>query len=221
MNDRTGKPTGNGRMDDQQFSELYEKYANDVLRFSYFYLGDRQQAEDVTQDVFVRLLTHPDAVGGHNASHILGAEALREASGAPIYASAMEKDLLLDPELNTSNQIGRSCRIKADHYLIDGESVTAAGITLKMILTPGHTEGSCCYFISAEESGGDPILLSGDTLFEESVGRTDLPTGDTYDLTESIRTKLYVLPDNTAVYSGHTGPTTIGHEKKYNYFVHE
>ena len=161
------------------------------------------------------LLTH-----GH-FDHILGAEALREASGAPIYASAMEKDLLLDPELNTSNQIGRSCRIKADHYLIDGESVTAAGITLKMILTPGHTEGSCCYFISAEESGGDPILLSGDTLFEESVGRTDLPTGDTYDLTESIRTKLYVLPDNTAVYSGHTGPTTIGHEKKYNYFVHE
>lgn len=161
------------------------------------------------------LLTH-----GH-FDHILGAEALREASGAPIYASAMEKDLLLDPELNTSNQIGRSCRIKADHYLIDGESVTAAGITLKMILTPGHTEGSCCYFISAEESGGDPILLSGDTLFEESVGRTDLPTGDTYDLTESIRTKLYILPDNTAVYSGHTGPTTIGHEKKYNYFVHE
>lgn len=161
------------------------------------------------------LLTH-----GH-FDHILGAEALREASGASIYASAMEKDLLLDPELNTSNQIGRSCRIKADHYLIDGESVTAAGITLKMILTPGHTEGSCCYFISAEESGGDPILLSGDTLFEESVGRTDLPTGDTYDLTESIRTKLYVLPDNTAVYSGHTGPTTIGHEKKYNYFVHE
>lgn len=161
------------------------------------------------------LLTH-----GH-FDHILGAEALREASGAPIYASAMEKDLLLDPELNTSNQIGRSCRIKADHYLIDGESVTAAGITLKMILTPGHTEGSCCYYITAEESGGDPILLSGDTLFEESVGRTDLPTGDSYDLTESIRTKLYVLPDNTAVYSGHTGPTTIGHEKKYNYFVHE
>ena len=161
------------------------------------------------------LLTH-----GH-FDHMLGAEALKEASGAPIYASALEKELLLDPELNTSNQIGRSCRIKADHYLIDGESVTAAGITLKMISTPGHTEGSCCYYITAEESGGDPILLSGDTLFEESVGRTDLPTGDTYDLTESIRTKLYVLPDNTKVYSGHTGPTTIGHEKKYNYFVHE
>ena len=161
------------------------------------------------------LLTH-----GH-FDHMLGAEALKEASGAPIYASALEKELLLDPELNTSNQIGRSCRIKADHYLIDGESVTSAGITLKMISTPGHTEGSCCYYITAEESGGDPILLSGDTLFEESVGRTDLPTGDTYDLTESIRTKLYVLPDNTKVYSGHTGPTTIGHEKKYNYFVHE
>ena len=72
MNDRTGKPTGNGRMDDQQFSELYEKYANDVLRFSYFYLGDRQQAEDVTQDVFVRLLTHtPDLVPGKEKAWLL------------------------------------------------------------------------------------------------------------------------------------------------------
>ena len=90
-------------------------------------------------------------------------------------------------------------------------------MTLRMISTPGHTEGSCCYYI--EETGGDPILLSGDTLFENSVGRTDLPTGDMHDIVESIRTKLYKLPDNTQVYTGHGGSTTIEHEKKYNYFV--
>ena len=156
-------------------------------------------------------LTH-----GH-FDHIMGVKALKEACGAPVYASALEKDLLTDPYLNTSAQYGRSCVVEPDHWLIDGETVTAADITLRMISTPGHTEGSCCYYI--EETGGDPILLSGDTLFENSVGRTDLPTGDMHDIVESIRTKLYKLPDNTQVYTGHGGSTTIEHEKKYNYFV--
>ena len=151
-------------------------------------------------------LTH-----GH-FDHIMGVKALKEACGAPVYASALEKDLLTDPYLNTSAQYGRSCVVEPDHWLIDGETVTAAGMTLRMISTPGHTEGSCCYYI--EETGGDPILLSGDTLFENSVGRTDLPTGDMHDIVESIRTKLYKLPDNTQDYTGHGGSTTIEHEKK-------
>ena len=159
-------------------------------------------------------LTH-----GH-FDHILGVMALREASGAKVYARALERDVLEDPELNTSITIGRSCSVKADRYLIDGESVTEAGITVRMISTPGHTEGGCCYYMDAQETGADPILISGDTLFEESVGRTDLPTGDMQDLVESIRTKLYVLPEETEVYCGHGGSTTIGHEKRYNYFVH-
>ena len=158
-------------------------------------------------------LTH-----GH-FDHILGLKALKEACGAPVYASALERDVLEDPELNTSISFGRSCTVKADHYLIDGESVTVAGITLKMISTPGHTEGSCCYYIEAEQSGGSPMLISGDTLFEESVGRTDLPTGDMHDLVESVRGKLFKLPDDTVVYPGHGGFTSIEHEKKYNYFV--
>ena len=127
-------------------------------------------------------LTH-----GH-FDHIMGVKALKEACGAPVYASALEKDLLTDPYLNTSAQCGRSCVVEPDHWLIDGETVTAAGITLRMISTPGHTEGSCCYYIM-------------------------------HDIVESIRTKLYKLPDNTQVYTGHGGSTTIEHEKKYNYFV--
>ena len=176
----------------------------------------REIYDDLTKqglEVKAIFLTH-----GH-FDHILGVEALRKASGAPVYACAMEKELLMDTRLNSSADIGKPCRIKADHYLIDGEMVTEAGITMKTLHTPGHTEGSCSYYITAEESGGTPILLSGDTLFEESVGRTDFPTGDMHTLVDSIRTKLYVLPDNTDVYSGHGGFTTIGHEKMYNYFV--
>ena len=158
-------------------------------------------------------LTH-----GH-FDHILGVAALKEASGAPVYASALESDLLADPDLNTSSLLRRSCTLTADHYLHDGDKVTEAGITLQMLSTPGHTEGSCCYYIEGSETGGDPMLISGDTLFEGSVGRTDLPTGSMQDLVESIRTKLYVLPDNTQVYSGHGGFTSIGYEKKNNFFV--
>lgn len=158
-------------------------------------------------------LTH-----GH-FDHISGVKALKEACGAPVYASALERDLLEDPQLNGSSDIGRPVSVTADHYLNDGESVTEAGMKMRVISTPGHTEGGCCYYFDPQQTGGDPVLISGDTLFEESVGRTDLPTGDMQDLVESIRTKLYVLPDETQVYCGHGGSTTIGHEKRYNFFV--
>ena len=78
----------------------------------------------------------------------------------------------------------------------------------------GHTKGSCCYYV--EEAG---LLLAGDTLFAESVGRSDLPTGSGAVLCRSINEKLFVLPEDTKVYPGHGDETTIGHEKKYNPFV--
>ena len=83
-----------------------------------------------------------------------------------------------------------------------------------MLSTPGHTEGSCCYY--AKE---DNILFSGDTLFQESVGRTDLPTGSAAKLVNSIRERLFVLPEDTRVLSGHGDQTTIGEEKQYNPYV--
>ena len=83
-----------------------------------------------------------------------------------------------------------------------------------VIATPGHTEGSCCYYAAAED-----ILFSGDTLFQGSVGRTDLPTGRAAQLSISIREKLFVLPDNTLILSGHGDETTIGEEKQYNPYV--
>ena len=92
--------------------------------------------------------------------------------------------------------------------------ISAAGIQCQLLATPGHTVGSCCYYF---EQGH--ILLSGDTLFEDSVGRTDMPTGSMSALVRSVRQKLMPLPDDTVVYPGHGGTTTIGHERDYNEFL--
>ena len=86
-----------------------------------------------------------------------------------------------------------------------------AGFRIKVLHTPGHTAGSCCYYLPDEG-----ILLSGDTLFRGSYGRTDLETGSTAAIIRSVRRLLKMLPDDTVVLPGHMGRTTIGFEKKYN-----
>ena len=83
-----------------------------------------------------------------------------------------------------------------------------------MIHTPGHTKGSCCYYLKEEG-----VLFSGDTLFCGSVGRTDFPGGSAHEIRESLHKLLNVLPDDTDVYPGHDTSTTIGYEKRYNPFV--
>lgn len=153
------------------------------------------------------LLTH-----GH-FDHIWGCEKLRALSGVKVYANEAEKDLLGDAKKNISAQAGRACTLNADAYLKDGDVLELAGITFQMIATPGHTPGGCCYYM--EEAG---MLICGDTLFEESVGRTDFPGGSMSTLVRSIKEKLFTLPDNTKCYPGHGGSTTIGYEKQNNPF---
>ena len=101
--------------------------------------------------------------------------------------------------------------IEADEWLTDGQTVETAGISFQVLATPGHTAGGCCYYC---KEGG--FLFSGDTLFEESVGRTDFPTGSMSSLVRSVKEKLFVLPEDTEVYPGHGDITTIGREKQYN-----
>lgn len=156
--------------------------------------------------------------------HGWGADALRDAANADakvrgaepvkIYVCDNEQELLEDSHKNVSAGMGRPYTLQADEYVADGSEITVAGMTCKLIATPGHTSGGCCYYF--EEAG---ILISGDTLFEESVGRTDFPTGSMSTLVRSIKDKLFVLPDDTKVYPGHGDSTTIGHEKQYNPFV--
>ena len=189
---------------------VYEEGKDRVLLFdpadkgSYIYSA----LKDKGFTVGAILLTH-----GH-FDHIWGVEEIRELSGAKVYAYEKEKELCEDASLNVSKGAGRACVVKADQYVKDGGEITEAGITCRLLATPGHTSGSCCYYFEA-----DKILISGDTLFQESVGRTDLPTGSMGTLVRSVKDKLFPLPDEVKVYPGPGEATTIGHEKKYNPFL--
>lgn len=189
---------------------VYEEGNSQVMLFDpadkgdYIYNGLKNKGFSVE----AILLTH-----GH-FDHIWGVEKLKELSGAKVYAYEEEKALCEDASLNVSKGAGRACTVKADQYVKDGEEISAAGVSCKLLATPGHTGGSCCYYFEA-----DKILISGDTLFQESVGRTDLPTGSMSVLVRSIKEKLLPLPEDVKVYPGHGEETTIGHEKKYNPFL--
>lgn len=154
-------------------------------------------------------LTH-----GH-FDHIMAANSLKEHFGVSVYASREESHILQDPDLNISSVLGRAnYELVPDIELSDGEEFVMAGFKVRAILTPGHTAGSMCFFLYEEG-----VLFGGDTLFLESVGRTDFPTGNATVLEESIRNKLFVLNDDVIVYPGHGSYTTIGYEKKNNPFV--
>ncbi|ADL06118.1 MBL fold metallo-hydrolase [Lacrimispora saccharolytica] len=154
----------------------------------------------------VVLLTH-----GH-FDHILAVKDIKEAfPEVKILAGEQEKALLKDPAVNLSSAFGRACTVNADEYVRDGAILSFGGITFQVLFTPGHTAGSVCYLIQAES-----VLISGDTLFSGSLGRTDFPTGSQSMILSSIRERLFVLPEETLVYPGHGDITSIGHEKVYN-----
>lgn len=152
------------------------------------------------------LLTH-----GH-FDHILATEDIRRAFRCKVYAGQEEDAMLRDPSLNLSGTFGGDqMGLKADCLVRDGEVLELIGFQWKVLFTPGHTSGSVCYWVESEQ-----VLISGDTLFEDSLGRTDLPTASSAAIITSILEKLFVLPEDTMVYPGHGDPTTISHEKQYN-----
>ena len=152
------------------------------------------------------LLTH-----GH-FDHVLAVPELRQTLKLPVYMMEEEQNVLGDASMNLSAIMASSpIRLKADHLLKDGDQIELAGFCFRVIHTPGHTVGSCCYYEEEEQ-----VLFSGDTLFEGSYGRTDFPTGNISELIRSIQDKLLILPDEVRVYPGHMGDTTIAVEKRYN-----
>ena len=154
------------------------------------------------------LLTH-----GH-FDHILAAQAVKEKYNIPIYACRQEEEMLREPSINMTAVYGSACSIKPDVLLDDGQIFEAAGFSIQMFHTPGHTKGSCCYYI--EDEG---VLFSGDTLFCGSVGRTDFPGGSSAEIVRSLHKLVDALPEDTEVFPGHDTSTTIGYEKRYNPFV--
>lgn len=154
------------------------------------------------------LLTH-----GH-FDHIIAAKELAHLTQSKVHAHEEELRLLEDPNMNVSSQIGRECSLTPDILLKDGEIIDLAGFRFKVIHTPGHTGGGACYYEEEYQ-----VLISGDTLFRDSIGRTDLPTGNGRVLIKSIQEKLMTLEDQVIVYPGHGKPTTIGYERDHNYYI--
>ena len=144
--------------------------------------------------------------------HIMGIDGfLKKFPGIPVYAHREEKVLLTDASMNASAEFGRQYTYTGASYTEDGGILEIAGLKFHVIHTPGHTIGGCCYYLPEEK-----VLFSGDTLFRESIGRTDFPTGNSSQLMRSVREKLFTLPEDTVVYPGHMEATTIGDEQKYN-----
>ena len=147
--------------------------------------------------------------------HIGGAKKLRAVTGARVYMHSEDSFLAESLDMQASwLGIATPENPGIDVQAREGDVVKAGAIEASVLHTPGHTPGSISLFIASEKT-----LLAGDTLFRGSVGRTDLPGGDSAAIARSIRGKLYTLPEDTVVIAGHGESTSIGREKRTNMFV--
>jgi hydroxyacylglutathione hydrolase len=191
-------------------------------------------SSDATRALFVdpgdepeRLLAAADALGVEieailithcHFDHIGAVAPVARATGAPVYCPQLERPLLTDIMKWTPPGFGPFESYEPEHTVAGGERLSLAGIELDVIFTPGHSPGHVTY---AVRSPANPALLSGDVLFQGSVGRVDLPGGDWATLERSIGTLLESNPDGTVVYPGHMGVTTLGRERETNPFLSE
>lgn len=150
------------------------------------------------------LLTHSHFDHAGNAKKL-------QDDGAKIYVSEKDAKKLLNDD-NLSKDFGREFMyLTADYTFNDGEELNLFGIKIKVIATPGHTDGSVCFLV-------ENMLFTGDTLFLESVGRTDFKSGNRRELVSSVR-KLFALNGDYTVYPGHEEFTTLSHEREFNRMV--
>ncbi len=154
---------------------------------------------------------------GH-ADHIAGNAALKERwPECPLIIGEGDAWKLTDPTGNLSAGFGLDLiSPPADRTVVEGDVLSLAGFELEVLHTPGHSPG---HVVFVEQGLSPTHVFGGDVLFRGSVGRTDFPDGSWEDLRRSIREKLFPLPDDTVVLSGHGPPTTIGEEKRTNPFV--
>ncbi len=179
-----------------------------------FFVDPGGDPEDVLQFIEAEqlqlkniLLTH-----GH-MDHIFGVEALRNATGASVLIHQDDAPMLESAEANLSKFMGEPCATKAaEKVLVDGDCFSVGEMNIRLIHTPGHTRGSSLFYV---EHQGETVLISGDTLFAQSVGRTDLPGGSGEALEHSLL-RFRGFEDSLRVLPGHGPETTIGEEKQHN-----
>lgn len=191
-------------------TNCYLVYDEETKRAAVVDPGDR--ADQIMEACSVRglkpeaiLLTH-----GH-FDHIMAVPQLKAAWNVPVYAAEKEAELLKDRALNMSGGYNtKPLSLEADVSVKEGDVISAAGFEWTVLETPGHTSGSCCYYIEKEQ-----MVFTGDTMFRLSYGRTDLPTGSMPDIARSVK-RLLTLPEEVIVYPGHMDSSSIGHERIYN-----
>ena len=147
--------------------------------------------------------------------HVGGAAKLKSATGAPVYMNAKDQELYDGLEMQAAwLGVEPPERTDVDTPARDGDSLTLGETSFHVLHTPGHTQGSISLWIPGENK-----LIAGDTLFRDSIGRTDLPGGDSRQILSSIHTKLMTLPETAVVIPGHGPNTSIGREKARNPFL--
>lgn len=152
------------------------------------------------------LMTHA------HGDHHLGLGRLKELYDAPVYLHASDVYMAKDARINLSIEMGQISEFVPEIQLQDGMKIQLGEQVIKVIHTPGHTKGGVCYYLA-------PYLFAGDTLFAGSIGRTDLDGGNHDQLIKVIKNQLLKLPEDTIVFAGHGGDTTIGREKSRNPYL--
>lgn len=172
-------------------------------------------AEEILAQVTKRGLSIEKIINTHgHFDHIGANRQMKEATGAELLIHQADV-----PYLSRAADVATAYGLRAenstpDRFLVDGMELTFGDCRMAVLHTPGHTPGGCCLYFPEEGK-----VITGDTLFAESVGRTDLPGGSHETLMASIRSKLLPLPEETVVYPGHGPESSIGHEKRHNPYL--
>jgi len=151
-----------------------------------------------TLEYIINTHGHSDHIGGNKKIHL--------NTSSKLLIHELDSEMLTDSKKNLSFYLGKEIySLQADQFILDGDEVLVGEMRIKIIHTPGHSPGSVCLLM-------DNVVFTGDTLFSQGIGRTDLPGGSYKDIIASVKGKLFLLDDNKVIYPGHGPQSTIGKE---------